>query len=335
MQNTINLRNSLVVFGFPLLMVLSLVILVKSSFFIPKISSFVIIDFLITIPLVYFLLIRKKSISNKTVFSVFMLGVLIASFTLPKENQQLLNTVKTFLIPIVEIGVIAFIMLKGRSVAKKIKEINDYSLDFFDVINKVCKEILPSKVAGIFASEIAMIYYGLFNWKKKELKKNEFTYHKDGMAVSVILGFLLVVVVEMFVTHSMMKNGNVNGSLILAALSGYTILQILATLRSLVKRPIVIDEDNEELYLKFGILANAKISLHQIENIELSTKEISEKSSIKFFSPIGSAGGHNLILHLKEEIKFNSFYGFTKKATSLAIFVDSRDAFVKMLNNTK
>lgn len=323
-----SLRSSLVVLGIPLLMILSLVLLVKSSFFIPKISTFVIVDFLITIPLTYFLLIRRKEISKKTVFSVFMVGVLVASFILPKENQRLLTAIKTFLIPLIEIGVLVFVVIKGKLVYKKIKESINYSLDFFDIINQVCKEILPGKLASILASEIAVMYYGLFHWKTKKIRENEFSYHKDGAAISVILGFLLVVIIEMFVTHAMMKKGNVNGSFILGILSGYTALQIIAILRSLAKRPIVIDKENRTLYLKFGILANAIISMDQIDDIEIHTKEIPENTSIKYFSPIGKAGGHNVIVHFKEEVRFNGFYGFEKKAKSLALQIDKKEKFV-------
>ncbi|CAL2104443.1 conserved membrane protein of unknown function [Tenacibaculum sp. 190130A14a] len=332
MQNTLNLRSNLVVFGIPLMMILSLVMLVKSSFFIPKITPFIIVDFLITIPIVYFLLIRKKAVSKITVFTVFMVGLVTASFILPKEQQQLLTTIKTFLIPVIELGLITFVVLKGRAILKKVKEINDQSLDFFDVINIACKEILPGKIASVFASEIAVIYYGLLNWKKRQINDNEYTYHKDGMAVSVILGFLLVVVIEIFVTHSMMKQGNVSGSFILAILSGYTALQIIAILRSFAKRPMFIDEQKKELVLRFGILANARISVDQIASIEMNSKEIPEKSPIKFFAPIGRAGGHNVIVHFNKEIRFESFYGVTKKATSLALHIDKKETFVSKIN---
>lgn len=331
MQNTINLRSNLVVFGIPLLMILSLVLLVKSSFFMPQIPSYVIIDFLITIPLVYFLLIRKKDISKKTVFTIFIVGVFVASLILPKENQQLLETIKVYLLPIVEIGLVTFVIIKGRRELKKVKEKREL-LDSFDVINQVCREILPIKIAGVFAFEIAVFYYGLLNWKKIELKEDEYSYHKDGMATSVILGFLLVVVIEMFVTHAMMKQGNVSGAFVLAILSGYTVLQIVATLRSLAKRPITINKKKEELYLKFGILANAKIPFHKIKCVELNSKEIPEKSLIKFFSPIGRAGGHNVIITFKEEIDFNSFYGITRRANTLALQIDQKEVFVKQLN---
>ena len=40
-------------------------------------------------------------------------------------------------------------------------------------------------------------------------------------------------------------------------------------------------------------------------------------------------GGHNMILHLKEEIKFSGVYGIKRKAKSLAIHVDEKGVFYK------
>ncbi|OSY87963.1 hypothetical protein WH52_07960 [Tenacibaculum holothuriorum] len=333
MRNTINFNKRYLVFGVPLLMILSLVVLLKSPLFIPKLSSFVIIDFLVTIPLVYFFIVRKTSISNKTTISIALLGFVLITILIPEEYQGSFSKFKTLLLPVIELLLIGFVIVKTRVAIKKIRESNDDSKDFFELMQQVCNEILPFGLGTVFASEISVVYYGLFNWKKRTLKENEFTYHKDGMATSVILGFLLVVVVEMFVTHSMMQHGNVRGSIVLGILSAYTMLQVIAVLRSLSKRPIYIDEQKEELVLRFGILSNAIIPFSSIEKTELSTKDIPEKSIIKFFSPIGRSGGHNIILHFNKEIKFNGFYGFKKKAKSLAIFVDEVSMFEKVLKD--
>ena len=74
----------------------------RSNFVIPRISPFIIADFLITIPLVYFFLIRKKEISNKTTITVAFLGLAIASVILPKENQEVLVRIRMLLLPLVE-----------------------------------------------------------------------------------------------------------------------------------------------------------------------------------------------------------------------------------------
>jgi membrane protein YdbS with pleckstrin-like domain len=261
------------------------------------------------------------------------LGLFIASYILPKENQQFLSTLKLYVLPFVEVLLLVFLILKTRKTIKNLKDIKDNSLDFYEIIREICSDILPSGISTIFAAEISVIYYGLFSWKKRKLKENEFSYHKEGTAVSLILGFLLIVLVEVFVTHSMIKMGNKSSTIILTILSIYTLLQVISVLKSLAKRPVFIDVEKQQLKLKFGILSNAIIPFKIIKNIEVSTKELSEKSTIKYFSPFGNAAGHNIIINLQEELKFEIFYGFKKKATSLAVFIDDRNTFVRVLKN--
>ncbi|RBW59420.1 hypothetical protein DS884_06685 [Tenacibaculum sp. E3R01] len=332
MQNTFKTRESLIVYGIPLLMILSLIVMVKSSFFTPNLSPFVIIDFLITIPLVHFFLIRKKEISKKSIITVLILGFVISNYILPKENLEVLSRIQVVLIPLLETSLLVYIIITVRKSAKEIRKNNDATLDFFDQAQQVCTKILPSKAGIILATEIAVIYYSLLNWKKRQYDDLEYTYHKEGTAISLVLGFLLVVIIEMFVTHTMMKQGNINGSLVLGILSAYTALQVIAVMKSLSKRPCYIDTEKKQLILKFGILSKAAIPFENIEKIEISSKELPEKTTIKYFSPFGNSLGHNLVVHLKNEILFNSFYGFTKKATSLAIFIDQKVEFKNELS---
>lgn len=333
MPNTLNIRKDYIAFAIPILMILSLVILIKSSFFVSKLTPFVLIDLLLTIPLVYFLLIRKREISNTSVFSVAAIGLLIASLTLPKEEQLLVNQIRMIALPIVEVLLIGYVIVKLRKALQNIKTLRAQALDFFDLLEQVCNEILPKKIGHLLAVEISVLYYGLWNWRRRKLRQNEFTYHKEGTANSVMLGFLLVILVEIFVTHSMIQHGNDKGALILGVLSAYTALQIIAMMKSLAKRPIFIDTDKRELVLKFGILAKAIIPFEAIESVEIHTKDLPEDKSITYLSPLGSATGHNMVLRVKEEAQLNSIYGFMKRYTALAFFVDEKQEFKNTLSN--
>lgn len=325
MIGKINFRSNLFVFGIPLLMFLLLVTITKRSNLVSEISIFVLIDLLITVPFVYYLLIRSKDISNKTIIIVALLGFFIACSILPKEN------LKIYTLPFVEVLVVFFVIIKCRSELKKVKENKNNSLDFYEIVQRICTKIMPRIIGNILAAEISVVYYGLFNWRKRKLKENEFSYHKESTANSVILGFLLVIAVEAFVTHSMIKVGNSKGTFILTTLSIYTFLQVLALIKSLSRRPVFIDLKKKQVVLKFGILASAIIPFETIKEIEVSTKEFSEKSPIKYFSPLGSSAGHNVIIYLNKNIKFESFYGFKKKATSLAVFIDAKNDFVNLI----
>ncbi|SEC38597.1 hypothetical protein SAMN04489761_2848 [Tenacibaculum sp. MAR_2009_124] len=330
MLNELKIKGSLLVYGIPLLMMLMVAMVVKSSLFSPLLSYFITIDLLITIPFIHYLLIRKREISKKSIVAVIAIGFLTAYYILPEENREALSMTQSILMPLLELGIIGYVITKIRASIQKVK-LDSENFDFFDKTQEVCNDILPFKFGAFLATEISVIYYGLLNWRKRKLNKLEYSYHKNSTAVSLILGFLLVVLVEMFVTHSMMKHGNAKGSIILAVLSGYSLLQIIAVLRSLSSRPIFIDLKKQELILKFGILSKAVIPFSVIKNVELNSKELPEKTDVKYFALLGRSLGHNLILNFKKDIKYNSFYGFSKKASKLAIWVDEHVDFQKQL----
>lgn len=334
MLSTLNQRKEYIAFAIPILMILSLVILIKSSFFVSKLTPFVLVDFMLTIPLVYFLLIRKREISNTSVFSVAAIGLLIASFILPKEDQVIVRQIRMLVLPVVEVVLVGYVFIKLRRALQKIKQLKDHALDFFDLLEQVCSEILPKRIGHLLAVEISILYYGLWSWRRRKLQQNEFTYHKEGTANSVLLGFLLVVLVEIFVTHSMLQHGNGKGAFILGVLSAYTALQIIAMMKSLGKRPIFIDENKRELVLKFGVLSKAIIPFENIASIEIYTKDLPEDKSIKYLSPLGSATGYNMVLQVKKEAQLTSIYGFKKKYMALAFFVDEKQDFKNKLLNT-
>ncbi|MEH6535780.1 MAG: hypothetical protein V7719_05260 [Psychroserpens sp.] len=73
MQNTI-------AFLIPLAHVLTLVFLLNSSVFLANqnsLSTFITIDFILTIPIIYFLLIRKRNISSFTIAPFLIACVVI------------------------------------------------------------------------------------------------------------------------------------------------------------------------------------------------------------------------------------------------------------------
>lgn len=91
---------------------------------------------------------------------------------------------------------------------------------------------------------------------------------------------------------------------------------------------------NRKLLLRYGFFAEANISLDEILRIEVSSKDLPEDKSIVRFSPLGEIEGHNIIIHLKNENKFKSLYGFSKKYTSIAFTVDKKQEFKKLLEET-
>lgn len=334
MMNKINLRSNLIVFGVPLLLVLTLFLLTKSSWFInhPKeLSIGIILDLLITIPLVYFFIIRKKEIPKITIVSLILVGLVIASYILPENHQTFLSEIRVYIFPIIELCVLVFLFIKIRSISKEFKKQKTTNLDFFDTIQNACKESFPNIIATLLTTEIAVIYYGFFLWKKRKLKENEFTNYKEGGLLSILVGLLLVIFIETYAIHKFLVDWSLTAAWVLTATSIYTTLQIFALIKSLTKRPFVVDVKNKKVVLRFGFFGKANIPFQIINEVVLSSKDLPEDKSIIYFSPLGSIGGHNVILYLKKEVNFEGFYGFKKQAKALAISVDQKNKFIDLL----
>lgn len=332
MRKALNFNSYLFVFGIPLAMIFSLILISKSAWFLQsssELSTAITIDLVLVIPFVYFLLIRKKAIPKITIITSFIIGLVVATLILPTENQEFLSIIKTYAIPVLELVILYFVITKSRKIIKNYKLQNHVNIDFYEAMRLAVKEVVPAKVASVLTTEIAVIYFCFISWKKRKLQENEFSYHDKSTSVSVILGFILVILIETFTVHHLLSKWNVIVAWIFTFLSVYTCLQMIALLKSLSKRPIFIDEQNQQIILRYGIFSEAIIPFSEIKEVRVFEKDISEDTTVTVFSPLGKLEGVNMLIEMKNESEFNGFYGFKKKYTSLVFFVDEKHQFVK------
>lgn len=99
-----------------------------------SLSTGITFDLLLTVPLIYFLLIRKTNIPKTTVVPLLIIGVIICSLILPAENQYYLNLFKTWVLPIVELSILSFVIFNVRKALKKYNEKKTETIDFFTTL---------------------------------------------------------------------------------------------------------------------------------------------------------------------------------------------------------
>ncbi|MNU60173.1 hypothetical protein D3C71_493560 [compost metagenome] len=327
------LNRNLIIFGIPLGLFGVLIVLMKSSFLIGNdaLSFAVTADLLLTVPLVYFLLIRKSAIPKTTVIPVLIIGLLVSSYFLPKGSQTYLTMFKTWALPVIELSIVTFVIIKVRSAIKKYKRLKGLTPDFFHALKNTCNEILPKKLVLPFAAEVAVFYYGFINWKTREMNKNEFTYHKNSGTPALFGVFIMMIGIETFVLHFLLARWSIVAAWILTVLSVYTAIQILGFARSLSKRPISIN--NDSLTLNYGILNEVEIPFSDIDNIELSSKSLEKSKLTKTLSPLGELESHNVIIHLKKENELIGLYGMKKKFNKLGLHIDEPKEFNERMEN--
>ena len=188
-------------------------------------------------------------------------------------------------------------------------------------------KFFQKKISGAFATEITVLYYGFFNWKKRKLSNNEFSYHKSSGTIALLIVFMFLIMVETSVVHLLLQKWSTLAAWVLSILSIYTCLQVFGIMRSMSKRPISID--NGELKLRYGLFSESTISISNIENIELSTKSIEFDYRTKKLSPLRGFESHNVVIRLKEEEVLFGLYGLKSTYTTIALHVDEKEQFAK------
>ena len=333
---TKQLSRKVFIFGLPLLLLVTLIFLAKSFLLHNSPSTLSIaftLDFLVTIPFLYFLLIRKTDVPKYTVVSLFIVGVIIASFVIPVEQQGFLNQVKIFAVPLVELGLFSFLAYQAWTIRNAMQNSNQKQGDFYDALTLACSKAMPGRVGKLLATEIGVIYYSFFANKVVPSNKNEFTYFRKNGIKTTLFVFLGLVIFETGIVHILVEKWNVTVAWVLTFLGLYTCLQVFALIRSMDKRLISLDCENEILNLRYGFFCQTKIPFHQIDHIEKTKKSLPDDKNFTSLSAVDLLDPHNLIIHLNEKQILHKIYGIEKEFKSIALYVDDVELFVFRLRS--
>lgn len=332
MNRVLVLSRNLIPFGVTISLFGILILLMKSQFLTGNetLIAGITADLLLTVPLVYFLLIRKTEIPKTTVIPIMLIGLLIGSYFLTDEHQYYLRLFKTWVLPILEILALSFVIYKVRKAIKHYKSNKTKAFDFFTTLKNTCDDILPKGVVMPVVTEIAVFYYGFIYWKRRELKANEFSYHKDSGTIALLIAIIFIVAIETVVFHMLLSKWSDTAAWILTFLSIYSGIQILGFLKSMFKRPISIE--NDRLYLRYGMMTETVIDIKDINSIEISSKDIELDEETRKLSFLGEMESHNIIIRLKKENELTGLYGIKRKYRNLALFVDDKTEFENRIN---
>lgn len=333
MKFTLTFSRFIMLFVLPA-MVIALCLIANSAAFnlhANALSIGITFDFLIAIPLLYFLGIRKTRIPNTTTVLVLVGGLVMCTFLLPDENQFLLDQFKYWVLPFIELTVLTFAVLKVRKGITKFKALQITTVDFYDQLKSVCTEMLPTKLVMPLVTEMAMFYYGLLNWKRHDTLSNEFTYHRSTGSVALFFAVMLMIGVETFAFHLLLVQSFPVFAWVFTGLSLYTLLQVLAIAKSLSRRPIVLLDDR--VIFRYGIMNQVEVRYEDIVSLEQSKREIPKNKTTKRLSPIGQLEGQNMILTVRCPHELIGIYGLKKSFTTLLFTVDDPVQFQANFNS--
>jgi len=329
MNKTNTLKTNFLALGIPISILLTAVWIAKTIDFSihPNMNLAITLDLLFTAPFAYFLIAWRRKSPKFTAVSFLILGIILASVILPKDQQSWLELAKLALAPI-ELGVFSFLAWKTYQLIKNFRAQEAAQIDFLSTFSKVCKQVLGDNLyANLITYEIAFFYYGLIKWKRTTFGENAFFYHKKSGASIMYFAMLGLFVVEAFVVHLLIARYSEFWAMIATGLSIYAIFQIIGHTKALIHRPILLEE--EDLLIRHGLAGDISISYEQIKAITLDRKTPKEEKGIRKLA--GDLQPHNVKLELKTEHQLSSIYGLKKSFHTLLFFVDEAGVFVEKI----
>jgi len=333
MTNT--LKDYKFVIGIPLIIISGMIAFTMTQFFLSHqkiFSNALTIDLVFAIPIIHFLLIRKKRISKFSVITLMVLCIALASLIIPKNHQELLTIIKLVIIPASEIFLIIAVLIGALRFKKNFEEGNYSPKDFYGRIKATCRVTFPNRFGEILSTEIGILYYFLTSSKAVEYKKNEFTYFRKNGIKELVGAFVFILIIETAVAHILINMWNPFIANLCSLSSIYLVVLLISIYKSTKSNPITINEREKSIDLKYGFLNHTIIKISDIQSIEKSRKN---NDSLMKLSAFKDFDGHNVIINLSNQATMNKLYGIQKKFESIGIYVDEPEKFIEQIESVR
>ncbi|MFK4289408.1 MULTISPECIES: hypothetical protein [Bacillus] len=295
------------------------------------------LDFMFVIPVITYFFIIRKRYSLTYMFPVVIAGYVFARFIIPSDYLQAFSFVSYVIVAgeIVFVCFELFLIYKIiRVLPKIIKRYKEYRSEYssfsyaidaaFDATMK------RSKAVSIILTECKLIYYAFLSWREK-VPDGEctYSYHKKTGAIGVYIMIIHATVIESIGFHYLLHQWNPVIAWILLILNVYAMIYFLAEIQVMRKNPIVVTE--EQVIIQIGLGKKVVLSFTQIDNIafykgeSLTAKEEKEVLDATVMEFIKEPPTFEITL--KEPVKVQLLYGFTKTVSRVHLNVDEKRKF--------
>jgi len=283
------------------------------------------LDALLVLPILCFICESDRQKAFLKAVILFCTAVFIGSFIIPEQNKVIFHFLESgryFVLAIilaVELSALVTVCLAARALLAKNE---DPDLAVANPINKVFGTSLFSSV---LAFEGRVWSFALFSSKiKSSAYKGDqyFYYHKKDGAKSNLLGFILLIILEIPLVHLLLHFlWSSTAANITTGLTVFGLIFFFAEYKAVAKRPISIHRDI--LVIRYGLYSPFTIALSNIAEIGTNDVFVKRVSGVKRFN---YSGVPNVAIKL---------YSPVNGKTEIYLGVDSPDDFITAVKNAK
>lgn len=303
-------------------------------------SSGMLADFTLTIPIAYWLIVRKRTVAFITILPVMVLGLAIGWFILPAAHADLFTYCLWIVTPTA-----AFIMaiIIGKKVAAGIRA---FRRDSRSCKVRRIEAVVGAELAALerdetalsrtIAQEITTFYYLLRRVNKDGQSVDDlfetpagartFSYHHDSGMTAMLLVTIVIVMVEIVSVHLLVAMLSHVLAWLATASSVYFAFFIVAQSRAIATRPLFVHD--RKIHFRNGMVNQMVVDFEDIESVVASSIDPEESEDVLDASFPAS---HNIIVRLKTRVKATILYGQSKQAKTILLHLDNPASFLELM----
>ncbi|MDB4921874.1 hypothetical protein [Mucilaginibacter sp.] len=296
-----------------------------------KVANGLLADFVITFPaLYYFIIVRPLKISVRRMAFVVSFCCSFAYLVLPQHQKDYILQIRK-LTAVAELLFIIYAVSKFNTLRKAYKANQLLLTDPIYNLRAAMAEVIGESAAvKIIASELAVLRYGVLFWRKETLAiktNSSFSTHKEFGYVAIWCILLTAVMVETVAFHFLLMKWSHIAANIVTVLSLYGVIFFIADLSAVIKRKVLIND--EQIILRTGLRWRVCTNISNINSIEKILYDY--HSADPFFKGGISKNSGNMLITFKEPVKVDKLYGASKEAGSILMNIDDFELFAAAL----
>jgi hypothetical protein len=278
-------------------------------------------DLTITLPLLYwFFVVRPGHARALTIAPVFLVGSAIATFVVPRGEQQFLHELGMFAGSAVELLLITALVRRVAALRRD----NFATDDPYARIATAAHAIAGGgRVGDVIASETAMFYYALFCWRKQPRATSQtLTFHQRSGWGTIVACILMMIVFEGIGMHFLLGRWSTKAAWDWTALDLWAIVWFLGDYHALRLRHSTLDDG--ALTLRYGLRWSIAIPLDEIASVEAiqNEREWKRRGVLK----VAMLEEPRWLVTLKTPRVANGLAGIRRTVDALALLPDDDDA---------
>ncbi|NIG56641.1 hypothetical protein [Chitinophaga sp. Cy-1792] len=199
--------------------------------------------------------------------------------------------------------------------------------DFLEKMPVALKGVISGeKPRELLASEIGVMYY---LYKGNQPAKG-FSYHRFGGITAVYIVFIFLLLIEGAGTTILLHKlapPVIERSLLL--LSIYSVLFLIAHIRAMKQRPILLT--SEYLQLRYGLLTSVRIPWTAIKEVAMNKKTFTKGNGNIKLALLSAMEQHNMRLELHMPVSVKLLFKEKKNIAHIYFRVDDQQEFINSL----